>query len=322
MTYRWTEAAAHEPRPVSRPPATWLRVSRQRPCPICGKPDWCSITEDGAAACCMRISEGAVAHVDQGHGVGHIHQLDASEALPLRFCESRPAVGTRTERPAFALDYGAILRRWRACTSTEAIQALAAGLGVSRESLERLEATWAPERAAWAFPMHDDRRQVVGIRLRGSQGQKFALNGSHAGVFLPRGLDSRSTLLICEGPTDTAAALTLGYQAVGRPSCSGGTNILCDMLQAGRRRDVVILADSDGPGRCGARQLADRIVGIVRSFKVIAAAPHKDIREWLQAGVGRDCVDVRIAQANWYRVADPQNGDRRHDKWPAQTTTW
>jgi 5S rRNA maturation endonuclease (ribonuclease M5) len=214
------------------------------------------------------------------------------------------------------------LKRWQACTSSEAIQDLAAELGVSRESLERLDVTRAPERAAWAFPMHDDRRQVVGIRLRGSQGQKFALSGSHAGVFLPRGLDSRSTLLICEGPTDTAAALTLGYQAVGRPSCSGGTNILCDVLQAGRRRDVVILGDSDGPGRNGARQLADRIVGLVRSLKVITAAPHKDIREWLQAGVGRACVDVRINQASWYRVADPQNGDGRHEKWPARRTTW
>ena len=31
-----------------------LRVSRRRPCPICGKPDWCSISGDGDIAVCMR----------------------------------------------------------------------------------------------------------------------------------------------------------------------------------------------------------------------------------------------------------------------------
>lgn len=36
------------------------RVSRQNPCPICGKPDWCLVAPDGSAAICQRVTEGAV----------------------------------------------------------------------------------------------------------------------------------------------------------------------------------------------------------------------------------------------------------------------
>ncbi len=37
------------------PKANWVRVSSGSLCPICKKPDWCSVTADGAVAGCMRI---------------------------------------------------------------------------------------------------------------------------------------------------------------------------------------------------------------------------------------------------------------------------
>lgn len=33
----------------------WVRVSRKRPCPCCGKRDWCSVSLDGSRAVCMRV---------------------------------------------------------------------------------------------------------------------------------------------------------------------------------------------------------------------------------------------------------------------------
>ena len=38
--------------------AEWVRVRRGRPCPVCGEPDWCSVTADGSAATCMRLGDG------------------------------------------------------------------------------------------------------------------------------------------------------------------------------------------------------------------------------------------------------------------------
>jgi conjugative relaxase-like TrwC/TraI family protein len=36
-------------------PQKLVRVKRGRPCPICEKTDWCSVSEDGAVAICMRV---------------------------------------------------------------------------------------------------------------------------------------------------------------------------------------------------------------------------------------------------------------------------
>jgi len=38
---------------------TMQRVSKANPCPVCGNPDWCLITEDGSTVICQLIQEGA-----------------------------------------------------------------------------------------------------------------------------------------------------------------------------------------------------------------------------------------------------------------------
>ncbi|NSW84278.1 MAG: DUF3854 domain-containing protein [Syntrophothermus sp.] len=40
----------------------WYEVTRTRPCLICGKPDWCSITDDGTWAVCRRVDNGQGTH--------------------------------------------------------------------------------------------------------------------------------------------------------------------------------------------------------------------------------------------------------------------
>lgn len=315
MAFRWTEAAAERP---EYSPTTWSAASRRRPCPICGKPDWCSVAADGARAMCMRVGEGAEHSIVLAHGIGYFHRL-SGPVTP------RPFTPSPTPRPRFDLDFDTIITRWHE-TACRAPQELATQLGVDEVALRRLDAVWAADRNAWAFPMHDDRRTVVGIRLRGDDGRKFSLSGSHSGIFIPRGLESRPQLLIVEGPTDVAAALTLGFDAAGRPSCSGGAAHLANMLQVGRRRDVVIIADSDppsvatanqfnvlrlsgqlaasqleGPGRAGAKALAQRIVGVCRSLRIIDVEPQRDLRGWLLAGGDRLTLQMRIAQAAPWR---------------------
>src|SRR5215468_39526 len=40
----------------------WYRVSPSEPCPICGKPNWCSRSADGIMAICRRVDTGAGVH--------------------------------------------------------------------------------------------------------------------------------------------------------------------------------------------------------------------------------------------------------------------
>lgn len=315
MAFRWTEAAAERP---EYSPTTWSAVSRRRPCPICGKPDWCSLAADGSRALCMRVGDRAEHSVVLSHGIGYFHRL-TPDTSP-RLCSAPPV-----PRQQFDLDFEAIVARWQ-LAPPRPVQELAEQLGVDEVGLRRLDVVWAADRNAWAFPMHDDRRTVVGIRLRGDNGSKFSVSGSHAGIFVPRGLESRPQLLIVEGPTDVAAALTLGFDAVGRPSCTGGAGHIANLLQFGRRRDVVIVADSDppgiaaanqfnvlrlsgqlassqleGPGQAGARLLADRICGVCRSLRIIDVEPHRDLRAWLRAGGDRLGLQMRIAQTTCYQ---------------------
>jgi len=57
---------------------SWQRVTREHPCPICGKPDWCTVASDGRAACCMRVRSDALE--DLGVGIVEGAELRALRA--------------------------------------------------------------------------------------------------------------------------------------------------------------------------------------------------------------------------------------------------
>lgn len=47
----------------------YKRVTKKRPCSICGKPDWCSFTRNESISCCARSTTGADRISDQGWGI-------------------------------------------------------------------------------------------------------------------------------------------------------------------------------------------------------------------------------------------------------------
>jgi hypothetical protein len=194
---------------------------------------------------------------------------------------------------------------------------LAGELGVSAEALARLGIGWSERSGAWAFPMADAGRRVLGIRLRTELGRKFAVRGGREGLFIPDGLGSAGPLLIAEGPTDTAALLDLGFVAFGRPSCRGGRDLLLDLVRRWRPAEVVIVADNDAghQGRDGAVDLAGRLATHHRCVRVIAPPPGvKDSRAWVRSGVGREDVLREIRETPPMRVAirTTQVGRGRH----------
>lgn len=255
------------------------RVTRKHPCPVCGRPDWCSVTTDGALCVCMRLAEGSRKRSANG---GFVHVLRGD-----RRWRSRPqarVIRAGASEPCRA-DLDRLARQYRQAVGGPALQGLADSLGLTSESLGRLRVGWDARRGAWTFPMVDHTGHVLGIRLRFPDGRKLAVTGGHEGLFVPDGMGFLGPLLLPEGPTDCAALLDLGFDAVGRPSCSGGVRHCVELARAHWPLDVVVVSDGDAPGQHGAESLALTLLPYARSVRVIRPpAGIKDARDWKQAG--------------------------------------
>lgn len=192
-----------------------------------------------------------------------------------------------------------LMREWLAATPATALEEFAASLGVSTSSLVAVGAAWAAPHSAWAFPMCDGYGNVVGIRLRNERG-KFAVRGSRQGIFTSaecgaRSVERREILFVCEGPTDTAAAVELGLFAVGRPNCCcGGAEIKVFARRHDCRR-VVIISDNDKPGLDGARKVG----GELKLPFAVYVPPAKDVREFVQLGGTRAMIENTLNNTVW-----------------------
>lgn len=104
---------------------------------------------------------------------------------------------------------------------------------------------------------------------------------------------------ICEGPTDTAALISIGVVAVGRPSCNAGSKYLAELLPFGP--ELVVVADKDKPGRDGAKLVATQLSKTKGTVKVIEPTKGEDANEWVQLGCTQSIIDVVADQAKVIR---------------------
>lgn len=270
-------------------PVKWFPVSRKRPCLICGKVDWCTWSEIGSG--CMRVASDR----PMKNG-GYLHKSVNDDSVRQSLMLPMPA-------PKPSIDPGAMMKRWAAQTTETDRNDYARKLGVDAYAIELLGAAYTPQHGAWAWPMRDAAGDICGIRLR-SDDRKWAVTGSKSGLFIPQtSISTGIDAMVCEGPTDTAAALTLGYFAVGRSSCMGGVDLVRDTMERMGVRRVIIMSDNDEaklkpdgsrwyPGQEGARQLAMEL----KMPSIIIQPGAKDIRAWVRSGVSRDEVDFLIKQ--------------------------
>jgi len=255
----------------------WDRATSNNPCPICKKPDWCLIAKDKSAVICPRIvatdQDGKEKYVD---GSGWLHVLKETT-------NPKAVQSYRFELPHHNQIMADIAKKYRKLATDKQVATLGDLLGVSAEALHALWIGYSRSKKAFTFPMFRKGYEVLGIRVRRSNGNKFSEKGSKEGLFIPKGFsDDSRPVLVCEGPTDTACCVDLDFRAVGRPSCLGGGKLLKELLD---NEHVCILADSDGPGQTGAQKLAELLTN-AKSVSV-ATPPTKDLREWKNQGCTR-----------------------------------
>lgn len=215
-------------------------------------------------------------------GAGWLHILDGRAPVAVPTPKPVPTKTVTRDWPRFAAE----------CVAALPDQCpLAQELGVSEWTMGALMLGWSEEHGAYTFPMRDGDGTIIGIRTRYRNGEKRAIRGSQNGLFIPRG-EPNGELWICEGPTDCAALLTVGFYAIGRPSNTAGHDQLVRYCQRHPKcRDVVILADRDAKPvteqatMMAARELAASLKKLGKRVKMIRPRRGiKDVREWINRG--------------------------------------
>lgn len=274
------------------------RVHASSRCPICGKPDWCLVANDGSGVVCARTPSKR-----RWNDAGWFHPIGKGASGPWTRSVTIPVTQPRPE-------FDALARRYRAALDQASLHRLVLELGVSPDGLRRLGVGRAP--SGWSFPMLDASRNVLGIRLRTMDGRKIAVRGSRDGIFIPQDLVTPDPLFIAEGPTDTAALLDLGASAIGRPSCRGGTWHVRELVRDLRPGNVVVVADRDGPGLKGAESLAVTLSLLVTNVRVLSPPDgSKDVRAWRQAGATRQDLDALVDRAEPVELQVTSRGNGR-----------
>lgn len=279
---------------------TWHNVTRREPCPICHKPDWCTVSNDGMMCVCRRVESNHPAK----SGMGWIHVL---VERPRR--EYVPRMPKRPPAPKL-FDAEAAMRGFRAEFEApgggkdifDSLLEIAGDLNLCAADIDRLQVGRSAFYGAWAFPMLDGEAKCVGIRLREYGGsRKWSVAGSRDGLFYDPEISPREALynglrgreiVVVEGATDCIAGYALGLPCVGRSSCGTGADMLRDLCTRLGASRVTIVSDNDNykfrpdgtpwrPGIEGARRLAQSLGRCCR----IVTPPKKDLRDWHGAGL-------------------------------------
>ncbi len=261
----------------------FIEIKGDDMCPICGRQRRCKVSRDGNAVCCFR---------DTGKPTGH-----RNGAWVRRNAGSKCAVYVRKQteptqqakRPAANGDLDLKAKRYSGQINGSQVAAVAKELGVSEQSLAQLGLGFTGQFPC--FPEYDATGHVVGINRRRPVGDKRVGKGEKRGLTIPNDLSKlRDPVLIVEGASDTAACLTMGLAAVGRPNNVSGGEMLADLLDD---RDVLIVGERDEkpggrwPGREGAISIAETLAERWDKPVSWALPPEgaKDVREYLNKQV-------------------------------------
>jgi len=295
----------------------WTLVTKTNPCPVCGKPDWCAWTPDGAKLRCMRGGDlpSGMRLLKPDDGGGSLYVFDSSRAAG-----PRPKAPRKPTSSAQKLDWPVMMERLKGHLTSDRLVSLAAATDVPEDAWVKLSPGWAdaddlramrasgvgwPEDfpdGAYVFPEYRGDGRIVGVGLRAADGRKGApagATGANRGLVLPVDLHDRpDPVLVVEGASDVAACCALGLTAVGRPSNRAGAADLVSLLDG---RGVLVVGERDGkpsgswPGRDGAKAVAQHMAAQWGESVAWTLPPEdtKDIRNWLLAKVagGLDPAD-------------------------------
>jgi phage/plasmid primase-like uncharacterized protein len=255
----------------------YTRVRYDFRCPVCGKDSWCLVAVDGTSAICQRCSS------DRRVGdAGWKHIFEESIDVP-KNATKKPIKKSVADLAGLHSQYTNDLD----CVGQ--LKELAYDRGLNWMVLLHMGVGWDGE--ALTFPMRDATGTITGFRRRFPDGTKRSVVGSRDGLFYAEPVMQSDVVLVCEGPTDTLAAMHLDFAAIGRPSCQGCVEETIAMLDRMKAEHVVIIADNDAPGRKGAVAMSNALLPHVPRVTVISPRQHKDLAEYVAEGAPRSAIE-------------------------------
>lgn len=234
-------------------------------CPVCDKPDWCLVSEDGSAAICRRTEKGSVKKCGKA---GWLHILGDFNPQKYQIPE-KPYVDWAKHTFQFglnALNHGGEMRRYLRQYQ------------LNWQTVMRFNVGWTN---GWlTIPMYGVNGKTTGIQRRQKKTKRFMLH-SEMGVFLPSAFlqYKAKTLAVCEGWTDTVAALEYGFAAsVGKMNAFVGDELVLYYAKRLGCERAIIFADynDDGVGQDGAQQTAGLLCN---EMEVMVVQTPSDLRD-------------------------------------------
>ena len=263
----------------------WPKFSKEHPCPKCGHWDW-TCRAGTKMFVCMRVESDR-----PNKDGGWLHFFDGGKSFipPRRFV---PPSAPRINPQSVVV---------KSCGED-----LAAELGVSMAALRTLGVGWSDQYGAWMFPMRNGSNEVVGWNRRYKNGEKKIVAGTKGGLYIPQ-IDVQETAFICEGGSDTAALLDLGFFAIGRFNVSSGAEDLKTFFSDNKIFRAVIIADNDSLKNLNGRKARPGIEGAIRLKKALGItsviwqppSPCKDVREFVKRGGTRELILSDLRTKVW-----------------------
>jgi len=255
----------------------WIRIGDLGICcPICGKPDWCRVSKNGEYVLCSRIPVYSQK--------GSLHKVDKS--IETKGISDKANYYPPINWYALSKSYSRNCPLWR-------VAQYGALKRITFKSLIRLNMGFDGE--TYTFPIFNENYVITGVQRQFPDGIKSMVRGSKLGIFIPTSFDTEvGKLVITEGMSDTAVALDLGLNAIGRLNCSSGQEIIKNIVNK-HKFDAYVVIDNDTnqAGYDGGMKLAKELSFLTKTVKIIIPPlKYNDLRGWvIKGGLSRKEFD-------------------------------
>ena len=261
----------------------WIRVSRRNLCPVCGKPDWCLISQDGNAVICARTQNN---YPVGNSGAGWLHRLN-SGSVHVFTTEQQPQISPLAKHEVLNTVYQSLLNKL-SLSAAHRLQLNQRGLnddqiyylnyktfpGNSRQEIianlvnEGMNLSGVPGfyyqngrwqlagRAGIAIPIKDIKKRIIGIQIRcdntvNGKYKWLSSRGFNQGcspgtpVHLAGRITFRDEIWITEGPIKAdIASLKLGRTILAVPGVSNWRGVI-PIIKSLQPQKVIVAYDMD-----------------------------------------------------------------------------